>query len=116
MYKLVEAISQDVGAVDVRRNDYLLDCFESDVTIKVPRYLAGSESLASMITINIEVDGPRHKQQRTKSFCERRDKVLQAAGIHVARLDIKKSRSVLKDRSSFEKWLRNEIATARKIN
>jgi hypothetical protein len=72
VYKRVEALAQDLGAMDVRRNDHLLDCFESDVAFKVPSISSsggGGSSRSghtggssSMVTINIEVDGQHHKQ------------------------------------------------------
>ena len=53
VYKVVEAMAQTIGAVNVRWNDYLLDCFESDLTINVSRLCSESESVISMITIDI---------------------------------------------------------------
>jgi hypothetical protein len=116
VYKRVEALAQDLGAVDVRRSDYLLDCFESDVTFKVPTN-SGSRSghtgaSSSMVTINIEVDGQHHKNSRKKTFCRRRDKVLHAAGVRVIRLDVTKESHLLRDQVGLDKWIREEVAAA----
>ena len=65
-----------------------------------------------MVTINIEVDGQHHKQSRKKTFCRRRDKVLQAAGVRVIRLDFATKAHLLRDPAGLDKWIREEVAAA----
>ena len=77
VYKRVVALALELQITDVRHNVYLLDCFESDVTV--------CDSKGAAVAVNIEVDGAHHERQRTKTFCRLRDEELQRQGIHVAR-------------------------------
>ena len=61
--------------------------------------------------INVEVDGPRHRRMKVKSFCNIRDKRMRREGVRVARWDIvdMEQRGCLKSTKDIEKLLLAEV-------
>ena len=104
VYERVDQWAAKAGATGVRQGDWLLDCFEADVTFRVP----GADPASGPTTINVEVDGPTHKQPTKKLFCRRRDAVLSAAGVRVVRVDVDAARDLMEKKdggAAFDTWL-----------
>ena len=60
-----------------------LDCFEADAVVR----FVGTNGRET--AVNIEMDGPHHKQSRTQRFCTFRDEYLEGAhSVKVIRIDL----------------------------
>jgi hypothetical protein len=81
VHKIAKKRFEDTG-VEVRSNVQLFHLFESNVIILIP-----SDGDRSDTTINVEVNDVDHKNERKRTFCERKDKYLKSKGVFVLRMD-----------------------------
>jgi hypothetical protein len=81
MYNIVTKVCRNTD-IEIQANIHLFDLFESDIILRIPSNDGREETI-----INIEVDGIRHKLEKTITFCERKDKHLKLKGVYVSRID-----------------------------
>jgi hypothetical protein len=102
-------------AVAVSSNIWLHG-FEADIVLTVSKknpmqQLKETTSSDIAAIINVEVDGPRHRRMKVKSFCKIRDERMRREGVRVARWDIvdMEQRGCLKSTKDIEKLLLAEV-------
>jgi hypothetical protein len=67
---------------DIHVNDYLFNIFGGDINLEIP-----SNGDIKNVIINIQVNGINHND-KTITFCERKDKYLESKGVFVSKIDI----------------------------
>jgi hypothetical protein len=100
-------------SISVLSNEYLFGLFKSDIVMTVTRDpITLSPSQSKKVTINIEVDGIHHKQERKKRFCMLRDKNLKSQGVVIFRIG-SSSLGKMTDKE-LERWLHERVDIALK--
>ena len=94
-----------IPRVSVRPSACYLHGFEADIVLTVLPH--ADSGLCVPVTVNVEVDGPRHRSRGKRLLCSVRDAHLRSRGVTVLRWDL-----MAKDGDSgpaFDEWLRREI-------
>jgi hypothetical protein len=87
----------------------------TDIVLRVPIVNDSSPSQLREgdLTVNIELDGIHHKQEKKKRFCRLRDKYLEAQGVVIKRIDVSVLRR-MKDKE-VKDWIQETVAEAQNL-
>jgi very-short-patch-repair endonuclease len=109
------ALENENSSLSISSNEYLSNLFESDIVVRVPIVdgISPPHSKRYLI-INIEVDGIHHKREKTKRFCQLRDKYLKLQGVVIERIETSTLRK-MKDKD-VEKWIQDRVKDAQKLH
>jgi very-short-patch-repair endonuclease len=75
---------------------------------------SSSQLREGILTVDIEIDGIHHKQEKKKRFCMLRDKYLEAQGVVIERIDASVLRRM--EDKEVKDWIQERVAEAQKLH